>query len=115
MAAVLKAIDGYKLYDCDYYIHPVGAIYYAKSDGSLHRIAPRKNSAGNMTVKLYKNKGKEHSTLAIHRLVAQHFIPNPENYNFIRHKDGDKHNNSKDNLEWYRSTCIHSPDNKVAV
>lgn len=36
----------------------------------------------------------------IHRLVAMAFIPNPEGYNEINHKDEDKGNNRVDNLEW---------------
>lgn len=37
---------------------------------------------------------------SIHRLVAQAFIPNPNGYKEINHKDEDKTNNRVSNLEW---------------
>ena len=39
-------------------------------------------------------------TKTIHRLVAQVFIPNPDNLPIVNHKDEDKTNNNADNLEW---------------
>lgn len=49
-------------------------------------------------VTLYKN-GKRQN-LYIHRLVAQAFIPNPNNFSQVNHIDENKSNNCVNNLEW---------------
>jgi hypothetical protein len=36
----------------------------------------------------------------IHELVAETFLPNPDGKTKVRHKDGNKKNNSAANLEW---------------
>lgn len=53
---------------------------------------------GYIRVWLCKN-GKYYPSL-VHRLVAQAFIPNPDNLSCINHKDECKSNNTVDNLEW---------------
>lgn len=45
-------------------------------------------------------KNKRQKTLRIHRLVGELFIPNPNNLPQLNHKDGNKSNNCKNNLEW---------------
>ena len=55
-------------------------------------------STGYVVVKLRCNKKPKRYSM--HRLVAEHFIPNPESLPIINHKDENKLNNCVDNLEW---------------
>lgn len=43
---------------------------------------------------------KEEKSLLAHRLIAETFVPNSNNYLFVNHKDGDRSNNKAENLEW---------------
>ena len=45
-------------------------------------------------------KDKKHKSFKIHRLVAQAFIPNPDNKSEVNHKDEDRTNNNDWNLAW---------------
>lgn len=56
-----------------------------------------KNKHGYVTVRIYKDGIG--LTKTVHRLVAKTFIPNPENFPEINHKDENKANNIASNLE----------------
>lgn len=63
------------------------------------KILTPKESKGYLEVVLCDNEGK-HYCRKVHRLVAEAFIPNSNNYQTINHIDEDKHNNRASNLEW---------------
>ena len=79
--------------------------YLLTEDGQVKNLAtnsfltPIKNQNGYLKVTLCNGQGVGEQ-LMIHRLVALHYLPNPYEYPQVNHKDGNKQNNHKDNLEW---------------
>ena len=70
-----------------------------------------KNSAGYYRVCLYnKNNSPRKQRFFRHRLVAMHFMDNPFELPEVNHIDGDKANNTLENLEWIdrRANELHS-------
>lgn len=58
----------------------------------------QKNKNGYYMIDLIKDKSRKR--VYVHRLVAQAFVANPDNLQYVNHKDEDKTNNRADNLEW---------------
>ena len=46
------------------------------------------------------SKNGKNTNMRVHRLVAEAFIPNPNNLEYVNHKDENKSNNRLENLEW---------------
>lgn len=67
-----------------------------------HIMKIQENNKGYFFVCM-KEFGKR-KNLLIHRLVAEAFIPNPENKPEVNHIDGNPHNNRVSNLEWVTSS-----------
>lgn len=104
MQEIWKDIKGYeKLYQISNYGN-VRSLTHIRSTGKgkcLQKgktLKPGIQNVGYKFVVLSKNgitKGYR-----VHRLVAEAFIPNPNNYKYINHKDENKLNNNVNNLEW---------------
>lgn len=61
---------------------------------------------------VYKRVKLNGKNFQVHRLTATTFLPNPDNLPVVNHKDGNKVNNSLDNLEWvsYSENTQHAND-----
>ena len=90
----------------NYLIYPDGRVQNEKTGRFLK---PQIEREGFLRVTLSK-KAKIKRFL-IHRLIAIHYIPNPNNYPEIDHKDRDPQNNNMNNLRWSnRSECCQNRD-----
>ena len=81
----------------DYLITEEGDVYSTKY-GKLKKKKQCTDTRGYKILDLYNN-GKR-KTYKVHRLVAQTYIPNPDNLPQVNHIDEDKTNNNVSNLEW---------------
>lgn len=85
----------------DYRITKSGKVFSYRQGNTLKPLSVVLDNIGYPIVRLYYREGtKKFRTIAVHRLVADTFIPNPNDYECINHKDEDKMNNSVENLEW---------------
>jgi hypothetical protein len=101
-----------KIKDFDYAVSKSGRVYSFKAGRFLKPSVGRK---GYMRVTLYNNNVQE--THLVHRLVAIYWIPNPEDKPTVNHIDGDKSNNSVENLEWatYSENNTHALETRLKI
>lgn len=82
-----------------YKVTKSGKVYSYRQGNMLKPLSVVLDSSGYPIVKLYDDTNKKR-TIAVHRIIADTFIPNPNNLECINHKDEDKTNNFVENLEW---------------
>ena len=89
-----RPVVGYENY---YEISSLGRLR-SKKTGRYLKIHTKTRKDGYYYNNLHKHGTKK--PFLIHRLVAQAFLPNPENKYYVNHIDGNKLNNAASNLEW---------------
>lgn len=101
-----KQINGYN----NYYIYDNGDVLNISTNKIL------KGSIGENGYKYYRlSKDNNKTMFYAHRLVAEHFLENPNLLPIVNHKDGDKLNNQLSNLEWvsYSENTQHAHNNNL--
>lgn len=93
-----RIVEDYPAYE----VSNLGRVRHAK----FKVIRKLSINRGYLTVCVYKKPKR--AMPKVHRLVAKAFIINPENKNTVNHKDGNKTNNTVENLEW----CSHQENMK---
>lgn len=79
-----------------YEVSDLGRVRSVRSD-CIMKLQP--HSAGYLQVHLQKGAGTRVKRF-VHRLVAETFLPNPENLPMVDHDDTDRTNNKVSNLKW---------------
>lgn len=83
--------------------------YEVSSLGRVKSIGTYNTCKRGILIPMIDTSGYEHVGLhsngrvlykSVHRLVAEAFIPNPNDFEYVNHKDENKRNNSISNLEW---------------
>ena len=111
----IPGYDGYMVSNTGEVLSTVKQVYSKKEKHVVpfyrrKLLAQHKNKGGYMCVGIGGKYQGGRKTVKVHRLVASAFVKNPDNLPEVNHIDGDKTNNSADNLEW----TTHSENEKHA-
>lgn len=82
-------------YNGDYKVNSSGEIFSTKT---MVTLSPYLGKDGYMRAVLYKNKRR--TVRYVHRVVAEAFLKKKKGFSEVNHKNGNKADNSVDNLEW---------------
>ena len=91
-----------------YFISDDGVVYCNLGKGNrrnyktvdLYPIKPRYTKTGYARVYMRNVETNKREDRYVHRLVAEAYIPNPNNYKYVNHIDFVRDHNSVDNLDW---------------
>lgn len=82
----------------NYIVYKNGRIYNKRSSKFIKPYLD--NTAGYFKIRLINFKNHEAKSFYLHRILANCFLPNPNNLSIIDHVDNNKKNNDLSNLKW---------------
>ena len=100
------------IHNVDYIVSTDGKVYSTKNyaKAKYHQeIKQRLNRDGYLQITVGKTGHRR--AYRVHRMVAEAFIPNPDNLPEVNHKDCNRTNNNVENLEW----CTHKYNVQYAI
>ena len=108
---IFKAVN--KKYGTKYEVSNFGRIRVTTKSSTKTRTGTLHKQMHTTYIKVSLSHDGKNYTTHMHRLVAEAFIPNPNNKPFVNHKDKDGTNNNVNNLEWttHSENMQHSADN----
>lgn len=91
-----------------YFVSDTGRVFSNLGKGNRHKgnskelceLKQRPTKDGYVRIRARNDITGKRDDLYIHRLVAQHYLPNPENKEFVNHKNCNRFDNRLENLEW---------------
>lgn len=99
---IWKPIKGY---EGRYEVSSLGKIRRIRADGKHSMLHPSFDDCGYLKVYLSKD-GQKNRLMSVHRIVAETYVPNPNNYQFVKFTDNNFENVSASNLYWDNSRTL---------